>query len=1151
MKRLFLSISLLSFILGSASIAPAQSTTGQISGQITDTTGAAIPGAKLTVTNVATGIVHASETDGAGNYRVGELKPGSYKLLVEETGFSSVLEQHIVVDVGQGLVLNIHLAAGSVNQTVEVEGNVPQLRATSAELGTVINEKAVHDLPLNGRNFTQLLTLTPGATPVSTSQGANLGADDGSSVALPGSAFTNPSVNGQQNRSTLYLLDGVVNTDFRTTTYTVLPIIDGIDEFKVVSHSDDPAYGSVLGGVVNLISKSGTNSLHGDAWEFLRNDFFDARDSFADATDPGPKPFRQNEFGLTVGGPIRVPKLYDGRDKTFFFFAYEGWRFKQPATSLYHSPTAAELSGDFSQSTNSTGIYDPATTTANTTSTGTTYSRSQFSYNGIANVINPARINTAIQTYLKTYLDTPNVPNAAPGAANTVIRVPVVNNNNSYQGRLDQALFKADSLFFRWSTMGVKVSSPTNNNITNGTVFNGVNIGGGYTHAFSPKLILDVRGGRASRPFTFVNTSSKGNAGLTGFASSLGAYGPPAINFDQFYAGAGLEGSQLRRNSSGSLFSSLNYQLGSHNLTAGGGFFIQFRTQLSSDQSYNFDVAQTGAPNAGSATSVQPNTGNALASALLGLPTQGTFQASDGYKDSITNWFGFVADSWKVNPKLTVNVGVRYDHLNQPNLKSGLNNGFDFANGLYYIGGGKLPPSCAVSLAAPCIPGPSNDAATNLANVIGNDGSIAGQHIVLDPNPIRGPNPVWSNIGPRVGFAWRARENVVLRGGFGIVFDDLSGISQTFSNSINNWPSVGNANPQYNSTFATPTTTVTQSQANIAAGLPSATPFNQGAYLFDPNFKVPYSEQYNLGIDTDLGKGYVLSVGYGGAASRRLDYGGVANNAKVPGNLSTIPYPYETHIDFDTSNARSNYNSLRVKFTHKFTNGLQFLTSYTFSKSIDDSSGRFGAENGPGGGSAIQDYYDPASNRAVSAYDIPHFFSFAGLYELPFGKGKPYLNSGLTARALGGWQVDTLAQLRSGQPYTLQVSGDVADIGDSQDTYGRPNYVGGVNPTPAKQTKTQWFNPAAFVAPSGTYGNVGRDSLRSSHVDNVDFSVLKNFIVTESASVQFRAEAFNVFNIINYGVPDSNISDGPGATGVITQSALPPRELQFALKVIF
>lgn len=1127
--------------------------TAQISGRIVDATGAVLPNAVVTMTNVDTKVSRLTETNQSGNYNLTLLPPGNYSLLAAKAGFSSVTEQHIVLNVDQSMSLEVTLAIGSVSETVEVSSNAELLQATTSDLGTVIDERAVHDLPLNGRNFTQLLTLTPGATPVSVSQGANTGTDDGSAVALPGSSYSNPSINGQQNRSTLFLYDGVVNTDFRTSVYTVLPIIDAVAEFKIVSHNDDPAYGSVLGGVVNLVSKSGTNRLHGSAWEFLRNDFFDARNSFLDVDRKSPQPFRQNEFGVTVGGPVRIPKLYDGRDKTFFFFAYEGWRYRSPPGGRYYSPTAAELNGDFSHSILLGGpktpyagqpkpIFDPNTTAQ--TSPGN-FTRTQFSYNGMANVINPSRINTQVQTYLKTYLDKPNAPDNGNG--NTTNNATLINNLNDYHGRVDERLTGRDTLFFRWSTMGVNLTSPSTNVIASGSIFKGLNFGGGYTHIFSPKLIFDVRGGRATRPFTFDTINSAGDGGLAGF-TTLGAFGPPGFNLGSFYRGAGLGAPALRRNSSGSVTSSLTYQAGNHTLTGGGGFIKQYRSQSGNGQGYTFDPFQTGLPS--SNTAIVDGTGNDLASALLGLPSQGQFNAHNVIRYSYLSWFGFVSDSWKVSPKLTVNYGLRFDHLDQPTLESGINNGFNFATGNYELGGGKLPGACITTNASPCIPGSSTNVNTDLAAVPGVDGSAAGSHIVVTSNALRGPQPEWKNYGPRMGFAYKATNETVVRAGFGVVFDDLSGISQTFSNSINSWPSNGTSNPHFNSTFDAPQTTVAQSQGSITGGLPSATPFNQGGFFYDPKMKIAYSEQYNLGIDTTVAPHYLLSASYVGAVSRRLDYGGIANGNRTYNVDSSRPFPYMTYLFWDQSTASSNYNALQVKFERQMTRGLQFLLAYTWSKSIDDASGRFGlAEEGPGGGSAIQNFYDPRSNRAVSAYDIPHFVSFASLYELPFGKGKPYLNSGLASYLVGGWQLSNLAQIRSGQPYTLQVDGDIAGLGGGASGYGRPNPISGVSQKPNHSTRTMWFNPAAFSTPFQSYGTVSRNSMRSANVVNDDFSVFKNFVYKEGISMQFRAEAFNVLNIVNYAAPNSDISSSNA--GVVGGQVLPPRQLQFALKLNF
>jgi hypothetical protein len=326
---------LASAVLGlSTLVADGQTTTGQISGTVEDASGAAVVGAAVQAINIDTQAIRTAESGPNGGFLVSLLPPGNYQVVFSKTGFQSTTESGIRLDVNQSLSINPKLQPGTANETVQVEATSQLLDPTTSEVGTVIGQQAVNDLPLNGRNFTQLLTLVPGATPVSTSQGSSQGINDGSTVAIPGSSFSNPSLNGQQNRETLYLLDGVVNTDFRTTTYTVLPIIDGISEFKVQTHNDDPSFGSVLGGVVNLVTSSGTNRLHGSAWEFVRNNDFDARNHFSDFNSDGTPapaaPFHQNEFGVAAGGPVWFPHLYNGKDKTFFFFAYEGWRFLEP-----------------------------------------------------------------------------------------------------------------------------------------------------------------------------------------------------------------------------------------------------------------------------------------------------------------------------------------------------------------------------------------------------------------------------------------------------------------------------------------------------------------------------------------------------------------------------------------------------------------------------------------------------------------------------------------------------------------------------------------------------------------------------------------------------------------------------------------------------
>src|SRR5499426_1961183 len=339
-----------------ASVAQAQTATGGVNGNITDPSGAVVPGATVRLTNEATQLETLSKTNETGNYVFVGVQPGTYTLKVEMAGFKSVEAKGLKVDVSQTVSQNFTFEVGGVTETVEVDFAAPLVNSTSSELGTVIEERVVGDLPLNGRNFTQLLTLTPGATPVSTSQNRNVGCCEGN-VGLPGSGFSDASFHGQQNRSKLYFFDGIINTNIRGPTYIVIPNIDLLQEFKVVGHDAKAEFGGATGGVVNMVSKSGGNKFHGSAFEYVRNDAFDARNTFNDNTRTKPAPFHQNQFGAVLTGPIF-------KDKTFFSGGYDGWRYSKPGSALSTVPTAAEIAGDFSASTGTRAkqIFNPYST---------------------------------------------------------------------------------------------------------------------------------------------------------------------------------------------------------------------------------------------------------------------------------------------------------------------------------------------------------------------------------------------------------------------------------------------------------------------------------------------------------------------------------------------------------------------------------------------------------------------------------------------------------------------------------------------------------------------------------------------------------------------------------------------------------------------
>jgi Carboxypeptidase regulatory-like domain/TonB dependent receptor len=1109
----------------------AQTESGAVSGHVTDQSNAVVPDAQIEVRNTETGAVTSSRTNVDGIYVIPSLKPGNYLMTVNKVGFRSVSVTGMTLNVQDNLVRNFVLQVGSSAESVTVTADNENLQTGNSQLGTVVSERAVADLPLNGRNFTQLLTLTPGATPVSTSQGANLGSDDGSTVAIPGSSFANPSIHGQWNRSAVYLLDGVINTDFRTTTYTILPIVDTIQEFKVQSHNDSAEFGTVLGGMVNLVSKSGTNSLHGSVWEFLRNDYFDARNKFTDIDSNGnpkaPGAFRQNEFGGAVGGPVYIPKLYNGKNKTFFYFGYEGWRYRRAANAQpYRVPTAQELSGDFSSSNllPEQTIYDPATTTV----VGGVLHRDPFP----GNIIPTDRIDPMVQQYLQTYFDHPNL--VGNPVFNAINPTSAKNDSNSYTVKIDQRISDHDNAWFRYSRMNVTQANPQTLQVTQFQTMSAKNIGAGWVHSFSPSVLLDVQGGYAARPFTF---TSPPNAGIGPMQQQgwggLDTYGPVAVNLSGFWGGSGISSPALRGNPNYSVSGNLSWIRSAHTFRAGFQWIDQRRTQSGNAQHWDFNSAQTADPN--NATS----TGASLASALLGLPANGGFALNNIIDYSIASWGGYFQDTWKVRPRVTLNLGLRYDHINQPSLSQGLQTSFDNNTGTYLIGGSSLPPDCATAGAAPCIP----------ANV------PFSEHIALDPNPIHGPNPVWDNVGPRVGFAWAATDKIAVRAGYGLIFDTLTGLSQSFSNSMNSWPASGQTAPSFNAA-GDPLVTVGTAQTQIQSPLPGPSPWGNGTWYEDANHKNAYSHQWNVEIQRQMTTNLIMSVGYVGSKTNRNDLTGYANTALpgLPGTNAEIqartPFPwYNGQYFYQTSNGKGNYNAFEFKAQRRFAAGFQYLVSYTWSKAIDNgSSGWFDAEGGAGG-SGLQDFRNPDGSRSVSGYDVPHFLSISGTWEPPVGKGKRFLSSGPASWILGNWQINTVTQLRSGQPFNLSVSGDPANVGAGIPwfAYARPNLVG--NPHVSDPSAGEWFNTAAFAAPVNSFGNFGRNVLRSANVYDVDLSIFKSFPVGETNAFELRGEAFNVFNITNLGVPDVTLQSS--TFGQIHSLATHPRELQLALKFIF
>ena len=509
------------FCLGFSMQMFAQVRGGEANGTVTDSSGAIVPEVAVTLTNTATNIQNHTVTNGNGFFVFVNVDPGNYKLRVEKQGFKSV-ESQFDVAVNQSVTQNLKLAVGDTTTTVDVTAQAPVIDSTGSSLGAVIEEKTVQNLPLNGRNFTQLLTLTPGVTPVSTSQNKSIGGVEGN-VGLPGSQFADPSFYGQFNRSKLYFFDGIINTNIRGPTYIVIPDPDIVREFKVTGQDSQAEVGGAMGGVVNMVSTSGTNRFHGSAFEYVRNNFFDARDEFKDldanGNPKGAAAFHQNQFGATVGGPII-------HDRTFFSFGYAGWRYSKPDQSTFYVPTPAELNGDFSNTSasgNSNTIFNPFTTAT----TGKN-ARDPFYCNAAGplplipgtkrqlplgtgstnlpagvrtcNILPTTLIDPAMQAFFKTYSATPNYSNLADPQHNFIQNRPAINNSDEYSIRIDHRFNERNNAFFRYTQQNNYTFTPIGEQGSTSGGSPGRNYGGDYVHTFGPTLILDVRGGYAGAP---------------------------------------------------------------------------------------------------------------------------------------------------------------------------------------------------------------------------------------------------------------------------------------------------------------------------------------------------------------------------------------------------------------------------------------------------------------------------------------------------------------------------------------------------------------------------------------------------------------------------------------------------------------------------
>ena len=1093
----------------------AQVSTASMQGIARDSSGASIPSALLTLHNRATGVEQTTSSNSSGEYVFVNIPPGTYDLRASKEGFQSARQEGFSLSVSQSANLNFTLQVGSAEQTITVAGEAPTIESSTAGLGTVMGSRQVNDLPLNGRDFTQLLALTPGASPINTAQ----------TFGFRGvGAFSFPSFHGARNRANLYLVDGIIDQASITSNYAVPPIVDDILEFKVDSHNDQVRYGGVSGGVVNVVTKSGTNALHGAAWDYLRNSVFDARNPFF----PTVNALRQNQFGFNVGGPVRLPR-YDGRNRTFFFASYEGFRNSTPGQTLGRIPTLDELHGRLGTIANT--IYDPFTTLADPANANQ-FLRTPFPNN----VIPESRLDPVMAKLAQGIFPSPTATTTA--GTNYSATAPGKTDQNLFNLRGDQQLGQNDSIWFRFSRVVLPRQSVNPIGLaTNADTWRAKNYGANWTHIFGAGAVIQMQFGRTTAAIDTVNVVTGAPSGVTGALSPDFACGfpfdraclLPAVGLVSFLGppGDGLTHQGASDIWSGSVNASKLY--GRHLFTAGFSINTNNIDQSILANSINFSPFQTAnLQNAG-------RTGSDLASLLLGVPVGGTRRLQVGGENG--GWVSgfYLGDKWNVSDRLTLNYGIRVDRTLPPQWgvksdKSAFVGSLNLNKGEYWLR--EQAPFCSETGKAPCIPG-----------------TALPDHVIIAPNNRIHQNRAF-NVGPRLGIAYRLFNRTVIRSAAGIFYDNWAVWTQAAQSYGAAWPQVAllttaNQNPDI------PTVRAFNPLSSIGAGaLPAATPFSSQQTYKDPFLKVPYTPEWNFGIQHQLDANTALSVDYVGSHGTRLDLNTFINTALFPApgpQIDRRPIRYITPSNYERSDGNSIYHALEMSLNRRAAKGVGFLVSYTWGKSIDVScSGWAGVE-----GCSNQNPYNVRADRSVSSYDLTHVFNTSLVWELPFGSGKRFATRNrATDYVIGNWQLNTIVVLRSGMPYTLGVSGDIANTGNSNSAgfYERLNLVG--DPKLANPTPAQWFNTQAFAVPAAfTFGNMGRNAMRSDWGKNMDLSLFRVFPIGELMRLELRAEAFNATNTAVWGTPVVNYSNVN--FGRVLNVANTPRQLQIALKLRF
>ncbi len=1161
MKSITLKVLAIAILFPVTTLAPLFAQSSSISGHVVDSAGAAIQSAAVDITSKATGETHDSKTNGEGYFLFPPLAPGSYVVHASAPNFGKVTIDNVTLEVGGSRSIDVTLKPESLTQSVTVTAAPPELVTDSPDRGDVIESVFVGNTPLNVRNPLQLVNFAQGVTPY-----VGLGSSSGSNDVSQ--ALTNTfRINGGKMSSTESLLDGGANTTlYDYNAEADVPQVDAVQEFKVLTTAYAPEWGRTSGGVVIFATKAGTNEYHGSVFEYIRNSDLDAAGFNADAAGLKKPHFQRNQFGYALGGPVILPKLYHGRDRTFFYVTYEGLRQTQAGSFTGTVPTALEREGNFSQTRDANGnpivIYDPRSTMLNPAApAGTTsYIRTPFPNNMI-----PASEFNAVGVNILSHYPLPNQPGqGASDVNNYYSNAPTTSNQNTVDARLDHRFSDTQSMFarFDWFQRHNNSADPYGNGLSPGLNqqrLPGLNTMLDHTWVLSPGLVFEHH-------FLYAHQeSNRTPAGLginpttlgfdTSVAANLRALAFPDVTSVNRISGIG-PASGLEEDF-GTVFeyaAALSQLKGKHSFKYGfdwryfpSGLNIAPLVTVTANSNF------TGGPNPQAAVG---DSGSGIADLLLGAAT-----VSSGFTPPYSYghpYFAFyVQDQYAVTKNLTLTYGLRYN-LELPDIE---------AKNQY--------PYLDVST-----PSPLNSQVTSLGTLTGGLGFVGvngvGQRIQTSQT---------KNFDPRFGFAYRVGDKTVVRGGVGIfhepALDSLVTSAPGFAAVTTSLPVEANGvTPLFNLSSPFPQGLLQPTGNSLGLN----TLLGQNITGLPRNEKISYNEVWSVDVQRQLPWNIVATVGYSGNNGLNLyvpynfnqlpdadlalgskllslvpnPFYGVITDKTSPLSAPTVqlgqllrPHPQFLNMTATISAGQSNYNALQLSLEHRFSSGLALLFAYTHSKTIDNVGDYLDYAVGV---TQIQDYNCLRCDRSISNQDLPNVIRLSGQYELPFGRSKPFANQGWLSQVVGGFTLGSFFTYDDGLPMAVSSPNFSNSFGGGVGM--RPDATGLSTSVPGGPQITNgglYFNPAAFSeTPSFQFGNAPRflDSVRAPGTFNWDMMASRRFRLTERFALDFRGEFFNAFNRVQFAGPNTSITSSSFGHIYLSQ-VNSPRSIQGSLRLSF